>query len=125
MAQEYRNFPGRRWLILALRTVHLIGMVGVGSALLSGQVLSGTFFMLALVGTGIAMTLLDLWATPDYLAEVAGAAVVIKLALLVWFVLDVGNRLPLFWLILVLSAAVAHAPGWLRHRRIAGAVRRH
>jgi len=125
VAKGYRDFPGRRWLIVALRAVHLVGLVGVGAALLAGQPLNGTPFLLALVGSGVAMLLLDLWAAPGYLAEVAGTAVLVKLALLAWFVLDTWHRLPLFWLVLVLSATIAHAPAWVRHHRLAGAARRH
>ena len=32
-----RDFPGRRWLLVALRSLHLVGVVLVGSALLTGQ----------------------------------------------------------------------------------------
>lgn len=124
MAKEYRDFPGRRWLIVALRALHLVGLVGVGAALLAAQPLSATPFLLALVGSGIAMLLLDLWAAPAYLAEVAGGAVLVKLALLAWFALDPGHRLPLFWVILLLSATIAHAPARVRHRRLAGVARR-
>lgn len=123
--RKYRDFPGRRWLIVALRAVHLSGLVGVGAALLAGQPLLETPFLFALAGSGVAMVLLDLLAAPAYLAEVAGGAVLVKLALLVWFALDPAHRLPLFWFILILSATVAHAPARLRHRRLAGAAPRH
>ena len=34
--QNKRDFPGRRWLSIALRSLHLVGVVLVGAALLSG-----------------------------------------------------------------------------------------
>jgi hypothetical protein len=123
VASEYRDFPGRRSLVVVLRAVHLVGLVGVGAAVLGGQPLHGTSFLVAMVGSGIGMMLADLWMAPGYLIEVAGLTVLVKLALLVWLILDPAHRLPLFWLILVLSATIAHAPGKVRHYRFVGAAR--
>jgi hypothetical protein len=78
-------------------------------------------FIITLMLSGIAMLVIDLWAAPGYLAEVAGGAIVVKLSLLVWLVLDPPRQLPLFWTILGFSAVVAHAPAWVRHRRFIGA----
>lgn len=118
---KFRDFPGRRWLIVALRTVHLVGLVGTGAALLGSVPLSMSMpFVMTLMLSGIAMLAIDLWAAPGYLAEVAGGAIFVKLALLVWLALDPPRQLVLFWAILVLSSAVAHAPAWVRHRQFIG-----
>jgi hypothetical protein len=53
----------------------------------------------------------------------AGGAMLVKLVLLAWFALAPPQQLILFWSILVLSAVIAHAPAWMRHRRIFGAPR--
>jgi hypothetical protein len=119
---KFRDFTGRRWLIVALRAVHLVGLVGTGAALLGSAPIAGQMpFIITLMLSGIAMLVIDLWAAPGYLAEVAGGAIVVKLSLLVWLVLDPPRQLPLFWTILVFSAVVAHAPAWVRHRRFIGA----
>jgi hypothetical protein len=69
------------------------------------------------------MMAIDLWTSPDYLTEMAGGAMLVKLVLLAWFALAPPQQLILFWSILVLSAVIAHAPAWMRHRRIFGAPR--
>jgi hypothetical protein len=114
----FRDFPGRRWLIVVLRAIHLVGLVGTGAVLLGGSPLAVHMpFVITLMLSGIAMLAIDLRVSPGYLAEITGGAMLLKLALLVWLVLDPPRQLPLFWLILVFSAVIAHAPAWLRHRR--------
>ena len=115
---KFRDFPGRRWLIVVLRAVHLVGLVGTGAALLGTAPLDAQMpFVMALMLSGMAMLAVDILAAPAYLAEVAGGAILLKLALLAWLVLDPPRQLPLFWTVLVFSAVVAHAPAWVRHRR--------
>ena len=67
---EVRDFPGRRWLNLSLRTVHLAGIVLLGAALL-GAGKAGTAAWLTLI-SGLAMFAGDAWANPAHLREVAG-----------------------------------------------------
>lgn len=121
MAADFRDFPGRRWLIVGLRVVHLIGMVGAGAALIYELPLAAQLpYALALLISGVTMMAIDLWTSPGYLAEMAGAAMLAKIVLLIWFVVAPPQQMMLFWGILVLSAVIAHAPGWMRHRRIFG-----
>jgi len=118
-AVNFRDFPGRRWLIVGLRVVHLIGMVGAGAALIHGLPLAAQLpWVLALMISGVAMLAIDLWTTPGYLSEMAGGAMLVKIALLFWFVIAPPQQMMLFWAILVLSAVIAHAPAWMRHRRL-------
>ncbi len=117
----FRDFPGRRWLIVGLRAAHLVGLVGTGASLLAGLPLAAQApFMWTLIGSGVAMIAIDLWAAPGYLCEVAGGAMLVKLALLAWLALDPVRHLALFWIIIVFSAIIAHAPARLRHRRLFG-----
>ena len=50
---------------------------------------------------------LDLWRNPAYLRQIAGAWIVIKLALVAWLAFDVAQAGWLFWLLLALSVLVA------------------
>lgn len=111
-----RDFPGRRWLNLSLRTVHLSGIVLLGAALL-GAGEAATAAWLTLI-SGLAMFAGDAWANPAHLREVAGFGVVAKLALVTIMVVHPPSALPVFWAILVLSSVLSHAPGALRHRRL-------
>jgi hypothetical protein len=120
-AGTYRDFRGRRWLISVLRMLHLVGMVGVGAALLVAAAVPGEdAFAMLLVVSGVAMMALDAWSNPVYLKQVAGIAIAFKLALLLWYLFDAAQRPWLFWLILAVSSLAAHAPARLRHRRVFG-----
>lgn len=111
-----RDFPGRRWLNLSLRTVHLSGIVLLGAALLgAGEAVTAAWLTLI---SGLAMFAGDAWANPAHLREVAGFGVLAKLALVAIMVVHPPSALPVFWVVLVLSTVLSHAPGALRHRRL-------
>ena len=119
MKPQRRDFPGRRWLIVLLRTAHLVGVVGVGAGFIAAMPAAEQHaFALLLLASGATMLTLDVIAAPAYLLEFAGAATLAKLALVLWMVLDPAARLTLFWVILVLSVIVSHAPARARHRRL-------
>ncbi|WP_374495535.1 hypothetical protein [Zoogloea sp.] len=114
----YRDFPGRRWLVVALRAGHIAGVVGVGAGLLALPGGPAGDFVGLMVASGVAMAALDAWSNPVWLRELAGLSLLVKFALLGWFVADEGARLALFWAILVFSVIFAHAPASFRHRRV-------
>ncbi len=111
-----RDFPGRRWLNLSLRTIHLAGIVLLGAALLgAGGITTGAWLTLL---SGIGMFAGDAWANPAHLREVAGFGVLVKLALVAVMAVFPPIALPVFWAILLFSTLLSHAPGRLRHRRL-------
>ena len=114
-----RNVPGRRWLSIALRSGHLAGVVVVAVGLLgAGQVpAAGSVLMFA---TGAALFALDWWRRPGLWREVAGAFVIAKLLLVLAMIVVPAIAAALFWIVLVASSVVSHAPRALRHRRIGG-----
>lgn len=114
-----RDFPGRRWLSIALRSLHLAGVVLAGVAVVGNGTPSFAGVVLMLV-SGLALYGIDLWHHPDLWREVAGVFVLVKVAMLVAMALapDVGGLL--FWLLLVSSSVVSHAPRVFRHKRILG-----
>ncbi|MCU0919506.1 MAG: hypothetical protein MUF08_07660 [Burkholderiaceae bacterium] len=103
-----------RWLSVALRTAHLAGVVWVGAAVVAGQAVDPRATVL-LAGSGIALLLTDLRAGRIALGEMAGALVLVKVALLVWMVLDPRQAGWIFWSLLVASAVSSHAPKGWRH----------
>lgn len=117
-SSAYRDFPGRRWLGVGLRAAHLAGVVGVGAGLLVAGAAPSVLFVLLMVASGIAMAALDAWSNPCWLQECAGLSLLVKFALLGWFVVDAAARPSLFWLILLFSVVFAHAPASFRHRRV-------
>ncbi|MDS4014545.1 MAG: hypothetical protein RKP46_09340 [Candidatus Accumulibacter sp.] len=115
-SDAFRDFPGRRWLNVALRTVHLVGIVLLGAALLgAGNVVAGASLTLV---SGLSMLAVDTWTNAAHLREVAGFGVLVKLLLLGLASAQPALVLPIFWLLIVLSALLAHAPSRLRHRRL-------
>ena len=113
----YRDFPGRRWLVVVLRAAHLAGVVGVGAGLLGAEAAAAGFVYL-MVLSGMAMAMLDAWSRRRWLRELAGLSMLVKFALLGWFLADESARPMLFWSILVFSVIFAHAPASFRHRRL-------
>ena len=114
----YRDFPGRRWLVVMLRAGHIAGVVGVGAGLLAQPGGAATGFVWLMVASGLAMAALDAWSNPVWLHEYAGLSLLAKFALLGWFLADESARPTLFWSILVFSVIFAHAPASFRHRRL-------
>jgi hypothetical protein len=114
-----RDFAGRRWLGILLRSLHIVGVVMTGAGFLGAgsPIAAGAALMLV---TGFAMYGIDLWYRPDLWKEVAGVFVVVKLAVLLAMLLFPGIAEFLFWTVLVASSVVSHAPRKVRHRRLIG-----
>jgi len=111
-----RDFPGKRWFNLALRSIHLAALVLLGAALLgAGNIGTGASLTFA---SGFAMFAIDTWANPAQLREVAGFGVLLKLALVGLMAVQPDWALPVFWFVLALSTLLSHAPGSFRHRRL-------
>ena len=111
-----RDFPGRRWLNLGLRAIHLAGIVLLGAALLGcGGIATGAWLTLF---SGLGMFAGDAWANPAHVRELAGFGVLVKLALVAVMAIYPPVALPVFWSILLFSTLLSHAPGSLRHRRL-------
>lgn len=114
-----RDFPGKRLVISLLRAAHLVGVAGVSAGVLAGWPVSlWQAYAATLLTSGLGILLLDWWSNPRHLTQVNGLFVLVKLALMGGFVLQPGQREWIFWLILVCSALIAHAPASLRHRDV-------
>jgi hypothetical protein len=114
-----RYLPGRRWLSITLRSLHLIGVVLAGVGLVGNGTQSATGAALMLL-TGLSLFGVDLWHHPDLWREVAGAFVFVKLLVVAAMLLAPAIAGLLFWFLLVSSSVVSHAPRAFRHRRILG-----
>ena len=80
---QTRSFVGKRWVFITLRTLHLIGVAGLGGGFLyaSPKPLWVPYLTLTLA-SGIAILSLEIWSNGIYLIQLRGVAVVIKLLLL-------------------------------------------
>lgn len=113
------ELSNRRWLSIALRTLHLVGVVLAAVAFLGNGEYAVAGVVLMLV-SGMALFALDWWQRAGYWREVAGAFILVKLLLLGAMLVVPGIAALLFWLLVVTSSVVSHAPHDFRHRRILG-----
>ena len=114
----------KRWTKISLRTIHLLGVTGVGGGVFLGldKAIWLGYWWLALT-SGFALMLVDAYSNRTWLVQVRGISVYIKLILLM--LLGLGPRwdITLLVVIIVISSIVSHAPGKLRyysvyHRRV-------
>lgn len=112
-----RDFPGKRWLNVSLRAVHVVGLILLGAGLLSQASEMGLAITLT-VSSGLAMFLIDTWANPGQLREVAGFGVLVKLALIGLMAAQPAIALTIFWLLVLLSTLLSHAPASFRHKQL-------
>ena len=108
-----KDFPGKRWIHIGLRTLHVIGVFLLGYAMLRGTS-TGAAVALTLV-TGLGIFALDVWSKPSHLVELAGLGVIGKFVLVGSISLFPSWSMALFWLVLVVSMVLSHAPGAVRH----------
>lgn len=109
-----RGATVERWLAIAMRSAHLVGVVVVGAAVVIGQTPAVPAAAL-MAFSGLAMLGMDLVARRLSLRELAGAFVIVKLALVAWMAFDPSQGSWIFWLLLVGSSVTAHAPKDVRH----------
>lgn len=106
----------RRWMAILLRTGHTAGVVLLGAALYDAAVPHGVGGALTLV-TGIALMAMERADGRIRFTELAGAFSLAKLVAVVWMALDGTAARTVFWVLLVLSGIVSHAPRPVRHWR--------
>ncbi len=103
---------------MLLRTVHIIAVVGLGAHLLgavSPPLWPPAGLAGAILSSGLAMFAIDLYHDRAHVRQVAGLAVLVKLALTAGLIVAPNLGLTLFWVLIVLSAIVSHAPKRFRH----------
>lgn len=105
----------RRWLGILLRSAHIAAITLLGADLLGAGGIAAHGALLTLV-TGAALFASELADRRVRIDELAGALVLLKLALLAGAVFAAPqHREAVFWGLLFVSAVVAHAPKPLRH----------
>lgn len=114
-----RDFPWRRWLSITLRSLHLVGVVLAGVAIFGNGTFSVAGVVLMLL-TGFSLYGIELWHHLDFWREAAGVFIAVKLVMLLAMLLIPNIAVPLFWLLLISSSVISHAPWAFRHRRIFG-----
>lgn len=111
-----RPLSGKRWLDIALRSLHLVGLLGVGGGMVYDVAMSEVLPWLWLTAlTGLAMVSLSLWSNRRWLRQLRGIAILVKLVILALIPLFPEQGVGLLIGVTLLSGVVAHAPGSVRY----------
>lgn len=122
--RHYRSFAGKRWVNIGLRTLHLLGVAGLGGSILCGPSAPTWTPSLVLTGvSGLAMFALEIWASGVYLIQLRGLAMAAKIVVLAGSLLVPATHAAMVIVVIVLSGVVSHAPASVRyyspyHRRV-------
>jgi hypothetical protein len=113
-----RTMPGLRWINIILRTIHLIGVAGVGGGFLYQSPLEQWMPYLGLtVASGIMLTCLAIWTNGMWLIQLRGVAMLVKL-LLLGLSMMVGAQASVIIAVIIISGIIAHAPGKVRYHKV-------
>ena len=109
-----RDSETERWLSVLLRSLHIVGAVWLGAAVL-GAPLGHRAPAALVLASGLLMLVMDLRAGRMALRELAGAAVLAKLLLVVWMAVDRAHAAWALALLVLFSSVTSHAPKNVRH----------
>ncbi|MBN1008160.1 hypothetical protein [Amphritea pacifica] len=118
--QQKRHLPGKRWISIMLRSLHLVGIAGLAGAYLFHQPQAAWFpYLLLAVGSGVLMVAKELYVDSIWLYQLRGQLILFKLLLLsaaiYWF------TQPQAWIyivVILISGVISHAPGKVRYYSI-------
>ena len=113
--KQSRYFNSQRWLNIALRCLHLIGITGIGAAFLFDVSRDQWLpFMVLTVASGFAMAALETWHNGIWLIELRGLSILLKLALLA-LTFVIGLQAEILYLVIIISGVMSHAPAKVRY----------
>lgn len=111
--------PGRRWFAIALRALHLAGVIDTALGLFA-QGAPRHIGPALLLASGVTLFALDWWQERSLWREVAGVFVLLKLLLVLTMMVVPQFAGIIFWVLVLASSVVSHAPKSFRHRRLIG-----
>lgn len=113
--ENSRHFSGMRWVSIGLRTLHLVGVVGMGGAFLQHIPPSVWLpYLWVTIISGVAMLLLEIWCSGVFIFQLRGIAILVKLLLLAsLYYLNIGAYVMVA--VVVISGIISHAPGKIRY----------
>jgi hypothetical protein len=129
LPEPRRRLPHARAWNVGARTIHLAA---------TGLLLGGHFYgveadtllpwLYVAIASGAVMFAVELYSSLDWLTEVGGLSVVLKLALLCAIPFAWSARVPLLFAVVAVAGVGSHMPGKyrhysLRHRRVMKATR--
>ncbi len=116
---ESRLFAGQRWANISLRTLHLIGLAGVGSGILyPAHEGSSNAYLYLTLASGFALSLISIWSNAIWLIQLRGQAILLKLLLLALIPAWPEAGAWLLIMVIIISGYISHAPGDVRYYSI-------
>lgn len=98
-----------------MRTLHLIGISGVGAGFLfNATPAQWQPYMLLTVVTGMAMMWIEIWSDGIWLLQLRGLSTLLKLGLLA-LTFIVGLEPLILISVIVIAGLISHAPGKVRY----------
>ena len=105
----------KRWMGISLRTLHLIGVAGMGGAFLyQAPYTAWKPYLVLLIVSGSGMLFLDVWFNVRCLLQVRGIATIVKISILAMS-FYVGMEAYILIAVIVISGVISHAPGKVRY----------
>jgi len=113
---QSRSFYGKRWLDIALRTLHLLGLLGVsGGIIFHAEQALWQPYLLTTILSGSSMVLLSLWTNGRWLLQNRGLTIIVKIIILSILPVFPGYELYLLFSMVIISGFSSHAPGRFRY----------
>jgi len=114
--EQSRSFYGKRWLDIALRSVHLTGLLGVaGGVLFNAEQSLWLPYFLTTILSGLAMVLISLWSNGHWLLQNRGLVIIAKVTILSLLPVLPGYEQYLLIIIVIMSGISSHAPARFRY----------
>lgn len=108
-----------RWFNIGLRTLHLIGIMGLGGAILFDPNLANwSNYQILALGTGVGLLIIEMWRSKYFICELRGIAITTKLILLALTYYYPDYTEELFWAVITIAGVFSHVPGKIRHHSI-------
>ncbi len=117
--RESRHFPGKRWTNILLRTLHLIGLAGLGAGFLypDGSDAWRVYWLLTLY-SGFGLMGISIWSNGIWMVQLRGQAILLKILLLFLIPIWPETQFGLFLVVIVISGLIAHAPANVRYHSL-------
>jgi len=113
---QSRGFYGKRWLDIILRTIHLMGLLGISGGIIfnAEESLWQPYFMITMI-SGLAMVFLSLWSHGKWILQNRGLAIIVKLIMLALLPVFPDYGLYILLTIVLISGISSHAPAKFRY----------
>ena len=115
ISETDKAIAAKRWVSISLRTLHLIGVAGIGGAYLYHvpQTLWYPYLVLLII-SGAGMLTMEMLSNTQYLLQIRGLATIAKLIILMVSIL-IGMETYQLFVVIVISRVISHAPGKVRY----------